>query len=195
MAINIYDFKVKSRVNERFAYIPSEFIRGKINYQRNLFNFLYRDDGNLVWPEWINDICFHIQDGLTDDIISKLDYLEALSPIPLFSQRFVDCFDKDLNTVVIFKEIKAISQRGEGREHVFFMAKILKTDSFFTTEDLNEKSNTQSMEVFKEEDSSSFLIARELNSARCYCYFASKTMIDLCKKRSMLIGFETATSR
>ncbi|AZN35498.1 hypothetical protein [Iodobacter ciconiae] len=186
MAMKVYDLVVKSKKDACYAYMPDAILSSP--NKRSLYRFLYSED-SCNWPDWISSFYFYAQEGLTDVELTHLDYLEVLGPYALFSENFFKVFHELLQTEVIFHPIQVIAHRGEGKAYNFYLAKFLRSEKFLRANE-NGKAMIELYSKF-----TPFLLAKDVAPEYAYCYFASESMVNICKENNMQIAFKEAKFR
>lgn len=121
--------------------------------------------------------------------IGELDYLEATSPIPLFSPRFRAALGPELVDDIAFTECVV---RAGDREYRFFAGRVLRSFDLVdpnasTSRTLTEESRSLMALAFRDPSRTDFHLARD--RAEPFALIATDALRSLCESRGLNVDF------
>lgn len=129
-------------------------------------------------------LVFTAQQGYNSDNIEKIDYLKCSSPVPIFSQRFVEALQDNLEQDIEFIPCKVICNN---ISYDFYVGRILKFLPLIDKEkseyyELSEGEKIIDIPVFSSSVNTDFYIARD--SEEKYIYAITDRMKEFLIKHN-----------
>jgi len=121
------------------------------------------ENENIIATKYVNPMLIAGK-GYSEKLIKTIDFFNCVLPIPIFSKRFVDKNEKELQNELEFYPCNILS----GNENMnFFIARILKFRDIFDTQHSGKRQLTDGTFIpdipyYYKEQSVSFYIVRDL---------------------------------
>jgi hypothetical protein len=134
------------------------------------------------------------QEGITSDILKRQDYLPGFVGLPFFSPRYVAALSESLKHEVEFHPCTIIC---EGKEHPYFLARLLKRLPLLNYEASNLNGPTIAFQgnFLRPNLTESFYLAREEHPLKCHVIIASEKFKTLTTQHKLSIGFTPITAK
>lgn len=176
---NIYKLEIYKNFNPRHAVFSGGKL-DKIHYFFITNDFSKKPDPRFI-PVGVAPV------NMSDQELEKIDYLSALTGIPLFSKKFVERFQEANLAGLEFSPCKLISS--SKKEHTFYIGIILNFLNIQNRKltELGQKRIALLSPTIFNKIEQDFIIARDIESR--FLYVVSESFKNFCNLNALNIGF------
>jgi len=190
----LYELKPINRSDDIYVYWESFDRHPDWKLYEKYNDFIVKNKGDGKFLNYTR-IKFKTQTAYNKKNIEKEDYLESINfKIPIFSQRFVECFKNEMQEELDFIECDILC---DGNIYNYYIGKILKTKKLVERQTFDEiilndgtkSERLQNIIYNMNIDENDFLIARD--ESIDYIYLVNEKFKKLVKRNNLKIVFGT----
>ena len=174
-------YKLEPVLLSQYAIIDME------KFSKKYYDYFIQNTGDGKFTNYVT-IEFNAQEAYTQNNIIKEDFLECSTPIPIFSERFVNTLK---NNLIEEMEFFKCNVKCENKMFDYFIGKIIKTKDLIDTNKSEYRELRDGSKIIKiikffeniEEDN--FIIARDTNEK--YVFLVNDRFRELIEKENFNI--------